>query len=381
MKEWNRYLALIGLLGAAVAQAADLGFNSGSTGAYGAMNINANTTLDLPADGVFHCTTINVAQGATLRFNRNPLNTPVYLLATGDVVIAGTVDVSGADSTSLLPGKGGPGGFDGGGAGVGGLPGGNGQGPGGAKPGVFNGGFSAYPGNGAYGVPYNNGSANNGAPYGSPLLVPLLGGSGGGGSTLPSGGGGGGGAILIGSNTKVTITGTVAARGGYNPAGISVGSGGAIRLVSYEVAGNGTLATQGGGQSANYGRVRIDAIVRTAAAFNIPGPWTYGGFMAVFPSPLPRLDITSAAGNAIPEGASAGVTLNLPFGTSPNQNITVQARDFGGSVPIRLVLTPESGAAVSYDATIDNAAANPASVTIPVTVPLSTVVNVSAWTR
>ena len=50
-------------------------FDSGSTGAYGPINITSNTVLAMPADGVFHCTTINVGSGFTLRFTRNPLNT------------------------------------------------------------------------------------------------------------------------------------------------------------------------------------------------------------------------------------------------------------------------------------------------------------------
>ena len=68
-----------------VARAAS--FDCGSTGANGPMNITSNTTLQLPPDGIFHCTTITVAQGVTLNFSNNALNTPVYLLATGDVTI------------------------------------------------------------------------------------------------------------------------------------------------------------------------------------------------------------------------------------------------------------------------------------------------------
>src|SRR5437868_213684 len=64
-------------------------FSSGSTGAYGPMNITTNTTLDLPSDGIFHCTTITVAAGATLNFKPNSLNTPVYLLATGAISVVG----------------------------------------------------------------------------------------------------------------------------------------------------------------------------------------------------------------------------------------------------------------------------------------------------
>src|SRR5258706_7032184 len=100
-------LSLIVSIGGLLAQrmpAQTFAFDSGSTGEYGPMNITSNTTLDLPVDGKFHCTTINVATNATLRFNRNPLNTPVYLLATSNVTINGTIDVSGSAGTSISGG-------------------------------------------------------------------------------------------------------------------------------------------------------------------------------------------------------------------------------------------------------------------------------------
>ena len=57
-------------------------FSSGSDGSYGPMIITNNTTLDMPADGIFHCTTITIASTFNLSFKRNLLNTPVFLLAT-----------------------------------------------------------------------------------------------------------------------------------------------------------------------------------------------------------------------------------------------------------------------------------------------------------
>src|SRR3989442_6413580 len=98
-------------------------YNSGSTGADGALNPSANLTLTLPASGVFNFTTVNIPGGVILRFTRNATNTPVTILAQGDVIIAGTMDVSGSaggagslTGTLLGPngGAGGPGGFDGG---------------------------------------------------------------------------------------------------------------------------------------------------------------------------------------------------------------------------------------------------------------------------
>ncbi len=125
-------------------------FNSGSTGADGALNPSANVTLALPPSGVFHFTTVNVPSGVTVRFTRNAANTPVTMLAQGDIVIAGTLDISGSaggagslTGTLLGPngGAGGPGGFDGGtGAnGVISTTGGAGLGPGGAGGGTSSG--------------------------------------------------------------------------------------------------------------------------------------------------------------------------------------------------------------------------------------------------
>ena len=60
--------ALTALLSAAtLPHACAQGFTSGSDGSYGPMNITSNTTLQLPPDGIFRCTTINIAAGATLR--------------------------------------------------------------------------------------------------------------------------------------------------------------------------------------------------------------------------------------------------------------------------------------------------------------------------
>src|SRR2546428_12002817 len=71
-------------------------FNSGSTGAHGALNPSAHLTLTLPASGVFNFTTVNIPGGAILRFTRTATNTPGGCLAQGDGIIAGTLVVSGS---------------------------------------------------------------------------------------------------------------------------------------------------------------------------------------------------------------------------------------------------------------------------------------------
>src|ERR1051325_1085592 len=171
-------------------------FDSGSNGSYGAIDLTTSTNLDVPPDGIFHCTTVRIPGGTALFLNRNALNTPVYLLAQSNVVIGGQIYVPGATSSGTSPGRGGPGGFDGGFGSFQGKPAGAGQGPGGGTP------FSANPG-GVYAYP----TAANTNAYGNTLLIPLVGGSGGSGRPLSGGdgGGGGGGAVLIASSTRIPL--------------------------------------------------------------------------------------------------------------------------------------------------------------------------------
>jgi hypothetical protein len=359
-------------------------FDTGSTGADGALNVISNTTLNLPASGIFNFTTITVASGTTLTFNRNPLNTPVHLLATSNVTINGTIDVSGGGGSTTAGGRGGPGGFDGGYPGLdANTPPGTGLGPGGAAGGI--GCCSATTaGAGGYGtIGGHSSTTNKGASYGSALLIPMVGGSGGGGTvgTPGVGGGGGGGAILISSNTRIDINspGQIRANGGAC-SGINDGSGGGIRLVAPLVTGNGSLtatpACFGGA-----GRIRVDTTNRRAMTLSSNPGASIGANMSVFPNPLPRLDIVDAAGTAIPEGNSGPVSVQLPYGSTTNRTVTVQARGFNSSVPIAVALTPDTGSRTVYQATIDNVANDPAQVTINVVVPVNVVVTINAWTR
>src|SRR5262249_51244183 len=115
-------------------------FNSGSDGSDGAFTMSQDTTLDVPPDGIFNFTTVTITAG-TLRFNRNALNTPVFVLATGDISITkANIIVDGVPGTSNPPagGAGGPGGFDGGEPGVQAIPPGPGNGPGGGAGGDSN---------------------------------------------------------------------------------------------------------------------------------------------------------------------------------------------------------------------------------------------------
>ena len=282
-----------------------LAYDSGSTGADGVLDVTIDTTLPLPPDGVFNYTDINITAGATLRFAPNAANTPVTMLASGNVSVAGTIDVSGGWAVPTgaagdgnigddgLPGIGGPGGFAGGEGGdvfaTGNHSAGFGLGPGGGPGGrIDSGGRPVGGGGGGYGasggIPsyYYSGQNVGGPSYGSETLLPLVGGSGGGGGAggtqfRGSGGGGGGGAILIAASGSVDIIGSIFANGGQGgPIGGvdhggsgGGGSGGAIRVVATAISGNGPLNAYGAGYGAAardarggvgaVGRIRLEA--------------------------------------------------------------------------------------------------------------------------
>jgi hypothetical protein len=83
-------------------------FNSGSTGANGAFNPSCTptpctVTVTLPSSGTFNYTTGNIPAGVTVKYTKNAANTPVTLLFTGNVTIAGTLDLSGSPGGVAQP--------------------------------------------------------------------------------------------------------------------------------------------------------------------------------------------------------------------------------------------------------------------------------------
>lgn len=366
-------------------------FSSGSDGSLGALIVTEDTALDMPPDGVFHYTTVTLDAGATLRFLRNTFNTPVYLLATGDVVINGTIDVSGSEGRQGLAGEGGPGGFEGGQpAASSTVQPGDGLGPGAGRGGINSFSSSAAAtraGGGSYSTMPNTSGDMNGATYGNSLLMPLIGGSGGGGMTGNPGigGGGGGGAILVASDTSVFIggTGVISSNGGSTTTSgaVGAGSGGAIRLVTPTVSGTGRMTVGPVSNFGGFGRIRIDALDRFAMNLIFTGTTTVGREMVVFPAIIPRLDIIELAGQSIAEGITTSVRVELDQGTSPNQTIVVQARDFTGTVSIDVVITPENGSSAVFPAEIDMTTGNPAQVTVDIIIPTGVTNQVHVWSR
>ena len=306
--------ALCAALVAAFVAPGALAFNSGSTGADGALAPTVNAEIQVPPSGILNYTSINIPVGVSVKFLRNALNTPVYLLVSGNLTLAGELNFRGGDAKHVgtygdgnqaddgIPGTGGPGGFDGGRGGRDDIAqrsdvirGGSGLGPGGGKGGVegadgcgstrylkylgLGGAYATY-GSDGYFKYYCDNSVVAGAdaskPYGSALLQPLVGGSGGGGgrggANYPgSGGGGGGGALLVAVTGTLSLaaTGVIDATGGdaggasgTNVGGYGAGgSGGAIRLVATTITGNGVLYARGG--CANQNNIRRQGCLNT----------------------------------------------------------------------------------------------------------------------
>lgn len=410
--------ATIHALGAALLLAASGSFalDSTSTGADGAFAPSVNTRLALSEDGIFNFTTVDIPAGVLVTFEKNTTNTPVTILASGDVNIAGTISVSGGYGTDAgaagdgnlgddgIPGKGGPGGYDGG---IGGPPegdhlGGSGLGPGGGGYGYLNGTTRGHGGGGSFGSRASVGSGGSksrsgspGSTYGSSLLLPFIGGSGGGGgmggdSFAGSGGGGGGGALLIASSGTLSVTGAIHANGGG--AGKSAGgncgaaggggSGGAIRLLASKISGNGEITATGGArrpsfsctthgyyvatdnsnqQSGGDGRIRLEAqtLTRTAAtspamSAGLPGD--------LFVAGLPTLRIASVAGAAAPEHPSGVADIELPADVPNPVTVELEARGIPLGNIVEIKLTPTRGPSVSsvsnaLDGTVELSAA------------------------
>jgi len=344
-------------------------FVSGSTGADGAFNPSTNITVQLPSSGVFNYTTVTIPTGVTVTFRKNAANTPVYILATGDVTIAGNIQVDGqsvvySNPVVTTPGTGGPGGYDGGYGGTTTLAGGKGLGPGGGGGGPN----STYStgGGGGFGTAGGSQGANygaGGATYGSARLIPLIGGSGGGGqagSTAASGygGAGGGGAILIASSTNINVTGSITANGGNGYGYSGGGSGGAIRLIANTITGTGVISAKGGSLSANckggQGRIRVEAFTNTYTPGTDPA-YTFGQPGSVFPANVPALSMTSIAGVTVPAnptGSYATPDLLLPNTTTNPVTVNIAASNIPVGTTVAVTVTPQLGSSSSVNTTL-----------------------------
>ncbi|MEM7249748.1 MAG: hypothetical protein AAF533_30870 [Acidobacteriota bacterium] len=71
--------------------------------------------------------------------------------------------------------------------------------------------------------------------------------------------------------------------------------------------------------------------------------------------------------------------IELIDGSDPAVDVVVEGTGFSGMVDIEVALVPESGSGSIVAATIDMTGGDPATVTVPVTLPTNSVTKVSAW--
>lgn len=330
-------------------------------------------------DGIWNFTTIDIGQ-TTINFIPNTANTPVVWLASGDVSIRGTIDISGKDDkyqTELeinTPAAGGPGGFAGGlggyttnntGDNVAGFPG---IGPGGGIATTLLDLDGAWDGH--HGSYFNT--------YGSPSLHTLVGGSGGGGARTTTfsdtnewvrggNGGGGGGAILIASSGNIFFSGRIIAIGGeggfekskrlssnFLITGISrggSGSGGAVRLVADRILGNGFIDATTNANfrhdlnalEQNYGRIRLESYYHRVTVRNNIEPSLSFPKQTLLDGNRPQLVVASIAGQSVsatPSGDPA--TPEVTFSAAGDVTIIVTANNLPDATLINLRVTSNS---------------------------------------
>ncbi len=351
----------------------------GANGTEGALNITANTEIDLsqavPAQWdannsanlgkgvydatqwavVFKYTSVNIAAGATVTFKNHPTHAPVVWLVSGDVTIAGAVSLDGQNGQPFpAHAEPGPGGFRGGMEFDSSVGNGSGFGPGGGQRGNW----SAA---GSYGT--LGGMRNNGAQapaYGNPSLIPLLGGSGGGAHDNRGermGGGAGGGALLIAATGTVTINGEIRANGGYGRT--AGGAGGGIRIVATTLAGNGQLSAKGNTYSdwnvGGLGRIRLERVTNANTIATVPSPSVVpltDGTAALLwpPATAPKVEIVSIGGAAVPADPKAsfgtyGADVSIAQATTTPVVVRTTNVEVASQVFVRA--TPRTGASAT----------------------------------
>jgi hypothetical protein len=274
---------------------------------------------------VFKYSSVNIPAGVTVTFKNHSPNAPVAWLVQGGVSIAG-----GRGGTS-------------------GNPGSAGFGPGGGLGVVDPSGNSA---TGNYGDP-SVGPPDAGRAYGNAQILPLIGGSGGGGFAAYDNGAGGG-AILIAAGAVITLDGSIQTDGGYERIYNISGSGGAIRLLSDHVAGNGRLSAQG----RHPGRIRIETNDQTysgasdppasAGLPNTPTPDIWP------PAAEPALKMISIGGVAVPSDPTGAFTVGSQDVTLPGAApavVRLQATNVPSTWTVYVRVVPFSGDEVIANAT------------------------------
>jgi hypothetical protein len=387
---------------------AQSGFQSGSTGADGAFSPTTSQAVQLPENGIFNFTTVNIPAGVTITFLPNSRNTPVIILATGNVVIQGTIDINGQSGDAAGQGGApGPGGFSGG-AGANGVN--QAKGNAGDGPGAGGGGGAAPPPppgpgsrkpvtSGVGGIGSASGGHGGGAgfhlrgtdgdtetggrAYATAAMINLIGGSGGGGGGAVAGsghsgggGGGGAGAIVIASSGAILFgdesgnPGEIEAEGGYGSDGdISGGggpggggSGGAIRLVANTISGTAELNVSGGETGASgiqlglgsHGYVRVEAPEQSNLNAITPFPISQALPNSAIPANPPRLRIASVGGVAAPASPvgsfHAAPDLMVPASQANPISVAIEAINVPVGTVVQVTVIPVNGTRATVDA-------------------------------
>jgi hypothetical protein len=336
--------------------------NTGSTGSDGALDFSAitnstNIVIDMHdhPTGIYQYTYVNIPQNVAVSFIPNANNTPVYWLVQSNVVVNGSVNVSGQNIGGMQTsgGIGGPGGYRGGDASNGNSPATVGQGPGGGGAGGQSGSYN----------------------YGNTFLIPLLGGSGGGGGSGTAygsggggGGGGGGGAILIAASGSITITGSISASGGLPGNNAGWGSGGAIRLVASQINGYGSISA-----GPYIGRIRFDTYDNEFTG-GVSGQFSSGFQPIIIPTAgqIPQLTVASVGG--VPVSASPTGVLSTPDAVISAQQsnpmpVVVNCTNLPLGTAITVTIVPMTGSPVSAVGSNNTGTLASSTATISITIP------------
>lgn len=341
-------------------------FSSGSDGSDGPLTVPPNLgtvlfdptdavqwgrVLDPDGDGVYNFTTITIGSGSYLWIRGDKVIRPVYWLASGAVVVSGTISLEGQGGTvttdvglrrqTAIPGAGG---FAGGAGGGVVLPATPGDGPGGGGGGTI----VACQGNG-------NDCGAGGVFTGNSYLIPLIGGSGGGGGRWKDNrffsGGAGGGAILLASSASIGVTGQILAFGGAGSTFVSGGGGGgAIRLVAPSISGSGILNVNGGtsasASAGGAGRIRLESF--TGGEFLT---FAGGGAFVTRGSPVDpqtlrptsQVRVTAIGGVPVPANASGSfVVPDVAISSDVAVPVSIEANGIPPGTVLTLVVYPQS---------------------------------------
>jgi hypothetical protein len=293
---------------------------------------------------VFRYSSVNITSGKTVTFRNHPSRAPVVWLVSGDVTIAGTVNLSGQDCrgpTGVMV-EPGPGGFRGGSGNVGNTVS-AGLGPGGGQ-----GSSSSYGLGGSF-ASLGAAQTRSTSIYGWYALLPLIGGSGSGGTPWEDAPGAGG-AILIVAGGNLTVNGAIRANSGADSAWwVHGSSGGAVRLVADSLGGTGSIQALGGGWGGGVGRIRLEANTNAYAGTYGPEPVpdTPANPPVIWPEdspvPVPSVKITEIGGLAAPADPRAAVErtkqdVHLPDVTTATVRIEARNVPLDWAVYVRVVV-------------------------------------------